>query len=82
LQGAPNGLDKREIEADLLQEIPELRRVEHIHAWSVTPERPILTLNAFISPEENIEPIAVRIKARLIEKFHIEHATIDVMRDH
>ena len=82
LQGAPNGLDKREIEADLLEEIPELRRVEHIHAWSVTPERPILTLNAFINPEANIEPIAARIKARLIEKFHIEHATIDVMRDH
>jgi len=82
LQGAPNGLDKREIEADLLKEIPELRRLEHIHAWSVTPERPILTLNAFINPEANIEPIAARIKARLIEKFHIEHATIDVMRDH
>jgi len=82
LQGAPNGLDKREIEADLLQEIPELRRVEHVHAWSVTPERPILTLNAFIDPVEKIEPVAARIKARLLEKFHIDHATIDVMRDH
>lgn len=82
LQGAPIGLDKREIEADLLQEIPELRRLEHIHAWSVTPERPILTLNAFIVPEAKIEPIAARIKARLAEKFQIEHATIDVMRDH
>lgn len=82
LQGAPNGLDKREIEADLLLEIPELRRVEHVHAWSVTPERPILTLNAFIDPVEKIEPVAARIKARLLEKFHIDHATIDVMRDH
>jgi len=82
LQGAPNGLDKREIEADLLQEIPELRRVEHVHAWSVTPERPILTLNAIIDPVEKIEPVAARIKARLLEKFHIDHATIDVMRDH
>ncbi len=82
LQGAPHGLDKREIEADLLEVIPELRRLEHIHAWSVTPERPILTLNAFIAPEAKIEPIAARIKARLTEKFQIEHATIDVMRDH
>ena len=82
LQGAPQGLDKREIETDLLKEIPELRRLEHIHAWSVTPERPILTLKAFINPDAKIEPIAARIKARLTEKFDVEHATIDVMRDH
>ena len=82
LQGSPHGLDKREIESDLLEHIPELRRVEHIHAWSVTPERPILTLNAFINPEAKIEPVAAHIKKRLIEKFHIDHATIDVMRDH
>lgn len=82
LQGAPQGLDKREIEADLLDQITELRRLEHIHAWCVTPERPILTLNAFIDPDAKIEPVAARIKARLMEKFQIEHATIDVMRDH
>ena len=82
LQGAPNGLDKREIEADLLGHIPELRRLEHIHIWSVTPERPILTLNAFIDPCEKIEPVAEQIKTRLHEEFHIDHATIDVARDH
>lgn len=82
LQGAPRGLDKRDIEADLLATIPEIRRVDHLHAWSVTPERPIVTLNAFIDPIEKIEPVSAKIKARLLEEFSIEHATIDVMRDH
>lgn len=81
LQGAPKGLDKREIEADLLAAIPEIRRVDHLHAWSLTPERPIVTLNALIDPVEKIEPVSAKIKARLLEKFKIEHATIDVMRD-
>lgn len=81
LQGAPDNLDIREIEADLLSEIPELDRLERIHIWSVTSERPILTLNAFIRPDEKIEPVAQRIKARLREAFHIDDATIDVMRD-
>ncbi len=81
LQGAPENLDMRAIEADLLKEIPELRRLEHLHVWSVTPERPILTLNAFIHPDQKIEPIAKRIKTRLRDAFHIDHATIDVMRD-
>jgi len=56
--------------------------LEHIHIWSVTPERPILTLNAFIDPCEKIEPVAEQIKTRLHEEFHIDHATIDVARDH
>jgi len=81
LQGAPEGLDKREIEADLLANIPDLIRLEHIHIWSVTPERPVLTLNAFIQPDKKIEPVAEQIRARIHKVFHIDHATIDVMRD-
>jgi cobalt-zinc-cadmium efflux system protein len=81
LQGAPKGLDKRELEADLLQNIPQLVRLENVHIWSVTPERPVLTLNAFIRPDEKIEPIAARIKARIEDNFHIDHVTIDVVRD-
>lgn len=81
LQGAPKGLDKREIEADLLEAIPEIRSLNHLHAWCVTPERPIVTLNAYIDPAEKIGPVSEKIKARLLEKFQIEHATIDVMRD-
>lgn len=81
LQGAPEGLDKREIEADLLANIPDLIRLEHIHIWSVTPERPVLTLNAFIQPDKKIEPISEQIRARIHKVFHIDHATIDVMRE-
>ena len=81
LQGAPSRLDRREIIKDLLAEIPELRRVDHVHAWAVTPERPIVTLNAYIDPEARVEPIAQAIKARLTEKFKVDHATVDVMRE-
>jgi cobalt-zinc-cadmium efflux system protein len=81
LQGAPEQLDRRIIIADLMENIPELRRVDHVHAWAVTPERPIITLNAYIDPAERIEPVSEAIKARLSDKFDIDHATIDVMRD-
>lgn len=81
LQGAPDRLDRREIEADLLAHIPELRRLDHIHAWAVTPDKPILTLNAYVDPEARLEPVAAAIKVRLSEKFHIDHATVDVSRE-
>ncbi len=81
LQGAPDSLDRREIKKDLLAEIPDLRRVDHVHAWAVTPERPIITLNAYIDPAARVEPVALAIKARLAERFNIDHATVDVMRE-
>ncbi|WP_189585831.1 cation diffusion facilitator family transporter [Litorimonas cladophorae] len=81
LQGAPSNLDRREIETDLLMNVPDLLRVDHIHAWAVTPERPIVTLNAYIAPSARVEPVAQAIKARLAEKFDIDHATVDVMRE-
>ncbi len=81
LQGAPDSLDRREIEKDLLANVPKLRRVDHVHAWAVTPERPIITLNAYIDPAARVEPVAQAIKARLAQQFHIDHATVDVMRD-
>ena len=80
LEGAPKNMDRRAIIDDLLTHVPGLLAVEHIHAWSITPERPILTLEAFVAPETRIEPVSQAIKARLKEAFGIDHITVDVMR--
>lgn len=80
LEGAPENLNTHDISEDLLAHIPELLAVEHIHAWSITPERPMMTLEAFVAPETRLEPVSAAIKARLLEVFHIQHATVDVMR--
>lgn len=80
LEAAPKHIDRRAIIEDLLSQIPDLLAVEHIHAWSITPERPMLTLEAFVGPETRIEPVSQAIKARLEEKFEVEHVTIQVMR--
>jgi cobalt-zinc-cadmium efflux system protein len=80
LEGAPDNMDRRAISEDLLAHIPELIAVEHIHAWSITPERPMMTLEAFVAPETRLEPVSAAIKARLAAEFHIQHATVDVMR--
>lgn len=80
LQGAPKGLDRREIISDLMETIPELRTIDHVHIWSLTAQRPMITLEAYIDPAASIEPVNAAIKARLEARFHIDHATVDVMR--
>ena len=80
LEGAPAHIDRRAIREDLPQHIEGLLAVDHIHAWSITPERPMLTLEAFVKNDVSLEIVSQAIKARLKEEFHIDHATVDVMR--
>jgi len=80
LEGAPSHIDRRAIRDDLPAHIEGLIEVKHIHAWSITPERPMLTLEAFTEDEFSLEEISAQIKARLKSEFHIDHATVDVMR--
>ncbi|GHA91907.1 cation efflux protein [Algimonas arctica] len=80
LEGAPDGVDTRAIAADLVESIDGLNGVEHIHAWCITPERPMLTLDAYVDEGVRLGPINSAIKARLQNAFGIDHATVDVMR--
>ena len=80
LEGAPAHIDRRAIREDLPKHVEGLIVVEHIHAWSITPERPMLTLEAFVKDGVSLETVSQAIKARLKSEFHIDHATVDVRR--
>lgn len=81
LEGAPSNIDRRAIREDLPRHIDNLIRVEHIHAWSITPERPMLTMEAIVEKTASLEIVSLAIKSRLKSEFKIDHATVDVMRE-
>lgn len=81
LEGAPDGLDRRAIREDLLENIPELVDIKHIHIWSITNDRPVMTLEAFTRRSASLEIVNTTIKTRLKSEFNIDHATIDVLRE-
>lgn len=80
LEGAPDGIDTRAIAQDLVETIDGLESVDHVHAWSITQERPMLTLEAYVGEGVRLGPINRAIKERLSDAFNIDHATVDVMR--
>lgn len=80
LEGVPDGVDTQAIADDLVATIDGLIAIEHIHAWCITPERPMLTLIAYVGEGVRLGPVNRAIKARLEGEFHIDHATVDVMR--
>ncbi len=80
LEAAPQGFDVGQVTADLRGTIPGLARVEHVHAWSITEERPMVTLEAVLETGADPEAVRTAIKARLGSHFGIGHATVEVRR--
>jgi cobalt-zinc-cadmium efflux system protein len=80
LEGAPKGIDTREIGADLVAEIAAVENVHHIHAWSITQERRMITLHAEVADGVPADVATAAIKARLKERFGLAHATVEVER--
>ena len=80
LEGAPQELDTRDIAPDLVANVPGVDDVHHVHAWSITQARRMVTLHAVIGDATDIEPVVQGIKARLKDKFNLNHATVEIER--
>ena len=80
LEGAPAHVDAAAIPADLAAQVPDVMEVHHVHAWSITPERPMVTLHARVREGADADAAVRAIKARLRTRFAIDHATVEIER--
>jgi len=78
LEAAPSGLDVRDVQKDLETAIPEVLSVHHVHAWSLTEDRCLMTLHARVSQAAPPEQVAAAIKARLKTCYGVLHATVEI----
>ena len=81
LEGSPPGVDSRTLRDHLRSTLPFVLDVHHVHAWSISQERPMVTLHASIAANTD-SAVAVReIKRQLAQHFSITHATIEIEYD-
>jgi cobalt-zinc-cadmium efflux system protein len=78
LQAAPAGLDVRRLEAELEAAIPGVEDIHHVHAWSLTEERPMVTLHARVADARDGGRVAAAIKAHLRARYGVTHATVEI----
>ena len=77
LEGVPESLDLGAMR-DSLTAVQGVVEVHHLHAWSLTAERPLVTVHARVAEESDIQPVVQRLKSVLTEKFGVDHSTIQV----
>jgi cobalt-zinc-cadmium efflux system protein len=78
LEAAPKGFDRRKVAEFILSDVPGVVRVRHVHAWSITQERPMATLEAEVADAADVEQIRQSIKAVLQTRFGIDHTTVEI----
>ena len=78
LEGTPDGLDQDVVERTLRERIPQLDGIHHMHSWSLSDERPILTLHATLKRGSDSDQCIRDITRELHLAFNVSHATIQV----
>ncbi|MBL6752599.1 MAG: cation transporter [Nevskia sp.] len=79
-EGTPPGLDPAEVASDLVAGIAAVRGIHHLHVWSLTDARPVMTLHAVLEDSADQGAALAAIQERLREHFGVAHATVQIER--
>lgn len=78
LEATPKGFDRAAAKS-AIKALEGVQNVSHFHAWSVTQERPMATLEVTIAATADHETIRTTVKSLLAEQFNIDHSTVEVI---
>jgi len=78
LEGTPEDMDVQALRSAIIEGVPIVRDVHHVHVWSLTPDRPLLTLHAEVEQLADYSVTLGQIKNILSQRFGIVHATIQI----
>ena len=82
LEGAPEWLDENRMQSRLIERVPAIDSIHHVHVWGLTQQHLMLTMHVALEGNPP-DPTAVvrRIKGVLREDFGIKHSTIEIETD-
>ncbi len=78
MEGTPDSFEPTTLKKDLIEHIPGLLDIHHVHVWLLTAEQPLLTMHATVDNIKDSEQTLLAIKKRLSEKHAITHSTIQI----
>lgn len=80
MEGAPKGMDPREVEDALTQE-EDVESVHHLHLWNLASDVPALSAHIVLADTETLHDAQEKgetFRTMLHERFGIEHATLEL----
>ena len=82
LEGAPAWLDRDEMQRKIVERVPEVHGIHHVHVWGLTPQDLMLTMHVRLAPGVTDATSVVRqVKSTLQQDYGIGHSTIEIETD-
>jgi len=81
LAGVPAGINVDQVEA-ALSDLDGVEAVHDLHVWPLSTTETALTAHIVTSRADYPDALLANARAMLHDRFHIEHSTIQVERDH
>lgn len=78
LEGTPPDFEREALEQALIEVVPGVTGIHHIHVWSLSPENPLLTMHVDVADMRDYNRTLLAIKRVLSEDFGIQHATVQI----
>ncbi len=79
LEGAPEWLDREDMQQRLVAGVPGVGDIHHVHIWGLTPQQLMLTMHMSLSQDAGPQADVLRdAKKFLKDEYGIGHATIEV----
>jgi len=76
MQGTPKGIEIKEV-ISTMENSAEIINVHHVHIWQLDEHHNALEAHVVITDYNQIETARVTLKKLLIDKFSIEHSTLE-----
>ena len=78
LEGAPENASPEQVSRGLMDAVPGLAAVSHVHVWQLTSGRTLATLHVRPKRDEDARVVVKRVEKALTERFSVEHATVAI----
>jgi cobalt-zinc-cadmium efflux system protein len=78
LEGAPAGFDEAGVARALVESVPAVRAVHHVHAWTVGADDAYITLHVEVDEGIRPDPVIEAVRAQLVDRHGFHHVTVQV----
>ena len=78
LEGAPPGFDGDGVARSLVESVPTVRAVHHVHAWTVGADDAYITLHVEVDESVQPDPVIEAVRAHLARRHGFHHVTVQV----
>lgn len=78
VEGAPDHIDPEAVAREIPLCVAGVENVHHVHAWSLAPERPMMSMHVRASGEVDHDRVVAAVKEALRERFGVTHATLQM----